>query len=480
MGMGDGDRREVRPSAAPAEPHPVPPVSPPRGMTLRASAAVLGVLILLVLAVVAGRNWLVPAPSEADLDQLPALEGEAASLRQEALAAADRLVEEFPADADALYSKGLIYNRCGGRAVAVACWKKCLKRDSQFALAYFCLGWDALDHQQHEESVALLRKAVELDPKMSQAFLLLGQALVSLGRAEEAIGPLETHVRLAPRSSEGYFRLGQAYLQCQQYEKAQQYCLAALEIDPAHAAACDELATACAKQGRAEEAEKYRAKSAALKARDAQRAAPAKADDGDGRQWRAIAAYAHTDVGKVYHAFGKTAEAEEHWLRAAELEPRDTESRKLLVTAYQQEQRFEEARRVLGELVAIEPGNVIHYINLGVLSGAGGDFDASEAAFRKVQELAPRHDQGYIALAQLYLQADRKLPEARLMAQKAVELAPVAANYFLLAQAHARGGDRQQALAAIGRAIELDPGNSAYREAQARLQGETARPSPTR
>jgi Flp pilus assembly protein TadD len=45
-------------------------------------------------------------------------------------------------------------------------------------------------------------------------------------------------------------------------------------------------------------------------------------------------------------------------------------------------------------------------------------------------------------------------------------------NYFILAAACDKNGDRAGAIAAIGRAIELDPNNMQYRRTQQLIQGE--------
>jgi hypothetical protein len=55
--------------------------------------------------------------------------------------------------------------------------------------------------------------------------------------------------------------------------------------------------------------------------------------------------------------------------------------------------------------------------------------------------------------------------ESVAMARKAAELAPTAANYWLLASACRKYGDVASALAALDLAIKIDPGNLQYRQA---------------
>ena len=62
--------------------------------------------------------------------------------------------------------------------------------------------------------------------------------------------------------------------------------------------------------------------------------------------------------------------------------------------------------------------------------------------------------------------------DLKALAQKAVDLAPTAPHYVLLGQACYRNKDAAAALAAIERAIELDPGNVQTRRIYERLQQE--------
>jgi cytochrome c-type biogenesis protein CcmH/NrfG len=84
-------------------------------------------------------------------------------------------------------------------------------------------------------------------------------------------------------------------------------------------------------------------------------------------------------------------------------------------------------------------------------------------------QLSPERPEGYAALGQLYVQTDRRLSEAKTLARKAVELEPVAVNYFLLSTACDKNHDYGGALTAIQRAMDLDPGNLRYREAFERI-----------
>jgi tetratricopeptide (TPR) repeat protein len=457
-------------------PQVAPLGSPRRRLRWSLALEVLAACALVgVLAVLVGQAWtphglLGRGANKARSKMPPLSDPESQALREEAFEAAERLVEKYPRDPDAVYSKAGVRNRFGDSEEAVVGWKRCLKLDPQFALAYYCLGWNALNCGELDESVEFLRKALELDPKMGHAHLLLAEALMDLGKMAAAAEPLETHLRLVPRSVEGHYRLGQVYVHAKQYQRAKQYFLAALEIDANCGPASEGLAKVYDGLDDRQQAEEYRKKLAELKEKGIQGTRPRRQPvDLDQAQVVAGAAFAHTDVGRVYGARGDWAEAVKHWRRAAELAPRDTEPRILLVSIYQQFKRYPEALVFLRELASIEPTNAVHQINIGVLASELGRFDEAEKAFQRVQELIPFRHEGYAGLARLYLDANRNIPEADKLTQKAVELAPVAANYYLLGLAQSRSGRRQKALESLKRATELDRGNMLYAKAYAEL-----------
>ena len=82
---------------------------------------------------------------------------------------------------------------------------------------------------------------------------------------------------------------------------------------------------------------------------------------------------------------------------------------------------------------------------------------------REAMNVAPERAVGYGELAQLYLGANRNLPDARGLAETAAQLEPTAANYYVLSWACDKNGDVESALEAMRQAIELAPANEKYK-----------------
>jgi tetratricopeptide (TPR) repeat protein len=134
-----------------------------------------------------------------------------------------------------------------------------------------------------------------------------------------------------------------------------------------------------------------------------------------------------------------------------------------LATLYQQTHRFSDALRLYEQITKIDPENGVSYFLTGNLNSRLNRFDAAEKAFKKVIEVAPKRPEGYRGLAELYLKFNRNRLQTETLASKAVELEPAAMNYFVLAIACDKNGDRTGSLLAAQRATELDPGNVRYR-----------------
>jgi tetratricopeptide (TPR) repeat protein len=376
---------------------------------------------------------------------------------------AQQLVKEFPAEASALAVLGTAHMMQGKSVEAAKCWERCLKLNPKVALAYNRLGTSAIKRGEYEEAIRLWRKAVEIDPAMSGVHGGLARALFHLGKPREAAVELEQEIRISPRESLQYFLLGQAYLQLNDYEKARQNYEKAAQLQPEDSRAYYGLANACEKLGDSKKAQEYREKFRKLKAEESNAYYRDVNRYDDLASLRERVVLAHLSAGQLCHHSGGLQKAEEHWRRALVIAPGSTACLSELVDLYLSTDRAQDALEMCERLRAIEPGNVICHLNIGVGNARLRRFEAAEEAFRKVVQLAPQQCDGYRALAGVYLQTGRKLDEARSLAQTAVRLEPSAANFRLLGEAYDKNGDREGALSAMERAIALEPGNDQYR-----------------
>jgi len=385
-------------------------------------------------------------------------------LLKEEMEVTQQLVKDFPVETAPLALLGTTYETLGNSLEAVKCWEACLKLNPMFAMAFHHLGMNAIKKTEYEEAIRLGRKAVEIDPAMPGVHGSMGRALLYLGKPREAVVELEEEVRLSPRASLEYFLLGQAYLQLNAYEKAKANYEKAAQLQPDDSRAYYGLAAACDKLGENEKAAEYREKFDKLKSGEWNALNRDLIRHNDLATLRDRVLLAHLSAGRMYRQAGGLSSAEEHFRRAVALAPANAACLRELATLYQIAHREQDGLEICARIREIEPGDAINILNIGMANARLQRFDAAEAAFQKVIELAPQQGEAYRALAGMYLQSGRKLREAKSLAETAVRLQPTtAANFLLLGRACDKTGDVQGALSAVERAMGLEPNNDQYR-----------------
>jgi len=388
------------------------------------------------------------------------------ALRKEQLEVASSLLADFSNDTNAAFLVGMAYFEQGNVVEAEEYLQKSLEFLPNRADACDHLGRIALLKGQYERALTLFRRALENDPATSGIHFRIAKAHVFLGNFKEAVLELQKDIEIFPDAGESYFLLGETYQQLKEYQKAKENFEAVIRIRPDYAKAYYGLATVCARLGLKDESTESQQKFKQFEAEDRKA----------GRHWRQVldplmvtrrsVAHTHTDIGRVYHEHGYSDKAGQLWQKAAALDPNNVECRFHLSAMYLQNHKFPDALKLYEQITGIDPDNGVAYFFIGNINTQINRFDEAEKAYRKVLEVASKRSEGYRALAQLYLQYNRNLPDAKNLASKAVELEPAGLNYYILAAACDRNGDRAGALSAIDKAIELEPGNQQYRRTQ--------------
>lgn len=154
-------------------------------------------------------------------------------------------------------------------------------------------------------------------------------------------------------------------------------------------------------------------------------------------------------LGYAYRVLGKTDQAIAALEKSLELGPSNPHAVRLLVPLYQSSGQAEKVEAM---------------------------FSVQVAAAKKALGEQPDNAMAYATLAGIYTQFDRDLEEALTLISRAVELEPGQARY-LAQQAGVllKLGRRDQAAAAMQKAIELEPANKAYELMLKQMQG----PAPT-
>ena len=399
--------------------------------------------------------WGFPFPSE--------LTEEALYQDLERLAA--RIVADFPARPEALAVAAMERMFRGKCAEAAEFWKRAAALDSKYPEAYFGLAQIVRQRGDFEEAARLARQAWTLDPAHDEAARFLADTLLNLGEADEAIQILKTNLKVNPRSAVSFYLLGQSYVQHQAFREARDAFEKAVTLSPRYTHAYYGLATACERLGDREGARLHREKFNALKEQEQSTERQDVRNPKDLPLLRRGAAAIYATAGNVYHRHGRPNAAEAIWKRGLRCDPKGVRCREALARFYERSFRPAEALALYQELRAIAPDNPEYELGVAQQQMRLDQTTEAENGLLALCRRLPQWSRPAAALAQLYLHTGRGREETLRWALKAVELEPVAAHYFLLGLAYDQGGSREQALAALRRAVELEPDNQPCREA---------------
>jgi tetratricopeptide (TPR) repeat protein len=415
---------------------------------------------------------------ETEVDQATSVtaqtQAEAGALKGEAVTIAGQVAAAYPDDALSYALLGSAYYNTGQSEEATKHLRRCLELNPKQADAFEILARIAYEKGELEESVRLCQESLKLNPTSGEALNQLGRALMDLGRTEESLQALEKAVRLKRPTSESYYLLGQANLQSGNYRQAKESFLGATRLLPDHTQAYFGLYTACMRLGETEAAAQYREQFLKLEAVDRQTLTDRSARDDTLTGLplvRRTVARTLFGAAQIYRLHGEADKATELFYRAAFLDGDAPVYRVSLEAIYAQRNALKEGVAAFDRLTSAQPGNPLNYYFLGRLHERLDHFDATERAYRQVQHLQPDWAEGYRALAELYLRANRNLPAAAALARRTVELDPSGAHYYLLAAASSRNNDRAGALEAIEQALRLSPDEDRYRSLLEQLKG---------
>jgi tetratricopeptide (TPR) repeat protein len=405
------------------------------------------------------------------LPELP-VEEQIAALKKEETELAQTVAKDFPGNTEALFLLGSVYRNHGVSEKAAECWERCLEINPEDAKAYNNLGRIAFQKGNYEKALELWQKASEINPNLERIYNSLGGALTCLGRTEEAISMFQKDIDISERPIQSHYMLGVQYQLLKEYEKAKQCYETVIEIQPNHVSAYHGLATVCAMLGDKEKSGRLMEKFRNLKAEEMKALKERDRRFNDLVLTRRSAAKTCKDIGQFYYIHSYVGKAEELLQRAASLDPEQSGCRVLLASLYEQDGRISQALQCYEELSRIEPDNVHCHGNIGVICFELQRYEEAEKAFRKVIELDPNQSSGYRYLAFLYLCTNKRLDEARALAEKAVALEKTGDNFFVLSIACDETGDRAGAIRAIEQAMELEPENEKYRQIYEQLKKE--------
>ncbi|HTT56802.1 MAG TPA: tetratricopeptide repeat protein [Opitutaceae bacterium] len=253
----------------------------------------------------------------------------------EALAQFETALRLKPDYAPAFNNRGDVRFRQGELDAAAADFAAAVRSDPNLAEARYNLGRVRFQQDRVPEAIADYEAALRLDPDYPDALVNLGIALARADRPAEALEHLRAAVRREPADADAQYNLGRVLDQEGKLDEAVAAYQAAVRLQPGLVAAHNNLAYVLVRLGRPGEA--------LAESEQAVRLAPADVD-------------ARVNLGNLLLGLDRGAEAIADYEAALRLAPADPEIHYALAVALAQAGRPAEARRHLAEALRLRPG----------------------------------------------------------------------------------------------------------------------------
>ncbi len=142
-------------------------------------------------------------------------------------------------------------------------------------------------------------------------------------------------------------------------------------------------------------------------------------------------ATAHANYGNLLNELDRNAEAEAALLQSLSLDPAAAATHNTLCLLLQKTGRLEEALSSAGRALAADPNLFEAWVNQGNVQTELNQFDAAAASYRQAILLRPDSALALYALGNLQSKFGGNLEEAKRCLQRAIELNPGDANFYL-------------------------------------------------
>lgn len=391
------------------------------------------------------------------------IEESAKAYNQRAVEVAERLVKTFPGRAEPLLLLGQVHYEQENYSEAMGVWEEGLKIDASQPAAYQAMGSMALQEGDYEAAIAHWRKALEVEPEWPGARRAIGLALMHLQRIEEAVPEFQQDLKISPDASQAHFLLGQAYSQLEKFEEAREHYESAIQEAPHFTSAFYGLSRVLTRLGELDAAKEALAKFRELKAGEQKAKREGEEAYDDMVAQRGALARTYDRAGMIFREYESIPKAMDYFRIAAQFDPRNIVSRLHLANLYEGQGDLEGAVRMYEEIALAYPQDVRPLLSIGSTYARAARIVQAEKAFQRAIQVDSEHPIAYYELARLYMLAGMKLDVAETLAEKVVELAPIAGNYDLLGWIYHLNGKSSEAEAAASKAVQLQPENQIYR-----------------
>src|SRR5262245_15220746 len=244
----------------------------------------------------------------------------------------------------------------GKHAEAAAAFKRVTELKPDAAEGFLYLGMSYGDLDDSAKFLSNLEEARRLNPNNLVILKTLGIALRDNLKYKDAIEPLKKASASHPDDADDLYLLGNTYLMAGEYDHAIKTLNRVLELQPNHGEARERLRVSLVRKNMLPRFEELKR----LVREDPQNAET------------------QAELGQSYNSMGMHAEAEQAYLKAVELAPKNSHFHGQLCVNYSEWSRFDKAVECYQEAVKKDP-NHVYYLSLGDAYERQGKLDEAIA-----------------------------------------------------------------------------------------------------
>jgi tetratricopeptide (TPR) repeat protein len=366
---------------------------------------------------------------------------------EEAIAEYRAAIRLKPDDSWAHSNLGIALRLQGKRDDAIAEFRRAAQLEPEQAVFLVNVVETLLQQGRRDEAVAEYRAALRINPNLDWIHNNFGCLLLDLGKREESAAEFREAIRINPDYADAHSNLGVALQAQGKLEEAVAECRTAIRIRPDNAVDRTKLGAALQARGKLEEA--------VAEYREAIRLKP----DLD---------QAHALLGNALTVQGRREEAIKEYREAIRLKPDVAWFHNHLGDVLRGQAKLAEAIDEYRTAIRVQPDYVWAHVNLGVALQRQGKRDEAIVEYRETVRLMKPDDAGIrnVLAWRMALPSDRprtEYDEAAEYARNAVALAPKDGDiYNTLALAKYRCGRWDESIAATERSMALRRGGNAW------------------
>jgi len=421
-----------------------------------------------------------PLPGALQRSDMPGLLGlsnhseEIQTLRTQSFEKAEAFAIGNRGNVSAICLLAKLHLRLGNAKEARNIWLECASFAPESSEPLLDLGFYETKSGNDEAAKGHFEKAIEIDPGRIEGYVPLVTIYLKLGESEKAKRLAQKLIESNVRSDSYWLLLGKAYTLAEDWKQARYAFDKAMAWNPYNRDAAFGQLMVCRSMGDNVGMTRYETKLTAIDKLASIDSKTRSELDVDLDRARDLAKFVYSTVAQIQREQREPENAVQTELELVRLIPSDLELRSNLLRTLEKT-KPELALQLLKEAADQFPSKPEVLMAYARQCMKLRKLDDAQLALTNYIRIKPDDSVGYCLLSQVEMPKGRNPSVGLTHAKKAVELAPLSSNFYVLATAFYHNGDPGQARKYLQQSLSLDPYNEEAILALSNLDKEESR-----